>query len=45
MVGEQVFVDRTGRRRGLMRAVSIALAASLLGLSTLIMTTVLPHVT
>ena len=41
---EQVFVDRTGRRRGLMRAVSIALATSLLSLSALILTTVFEHV-
>lgn len=42
---EQVFVDRTGRRRGLMRAASIALASSLLSLSVLIVTSVFEHTT
>lgn len=41
---EQVFVDLTGRRRGLMRAVGIALATSLLSLSALMVTTAFGYV-
>ncbi|RKT69956.1 hypothetical protein DFJ66_3195 [Saccharothrix variisporea] len=40
MVAKQVFVDETGRRRGLMGVVGVALAASLLGLALVILATV-----
>ncbi|MFE2756215.1 hypothetical protein ACFXGA_29870 [Actinosynnema sp. NPDC059335] len=40
---EQVFVDRTGRRRGLMRVVSLAVALSLLGFSALLVASVVEH--
>ena len=40
---ELVFVDRTGRRRGLMRAASLAVAVSLLGFSALLVASVFEH--
>ncbi|MDU0293119.1 hypothetical protein, partial [Saccharothrix longispora] len=44
VVEGQVFVDPTGRRRGVMRAAGLALATSLLGLAAVIVATVAGHV-
>jgi len=42
-VAKQVFVDETGRRRGLMRVLGVALAAGLVGFAGVIVVTVFEH--
>ncbi|MBB5957848.1 hypothetical protein FHS29_004443 [Saccharothrix tamanrassetensis] len=42
-MAKQVFVDETGRRRGLMGVLGIALALGLLGFTGVIVATVFEH--